>query len=93
MNDMAWLHNEALKNINPQKMEVINHLVKETSGKPIAQSIPYLMKANKELSKKDLEFTPDETALIMEILTRDMTVAEKEQVKKMQKLINSQLKK
>lgn len=93
MNDMSWLHNEALKNVNPQKMEVINQLVKDTDGKPIAQSIPHLMKANQELSKKGLSFTPEETALIMDILTRDMTAAEKEQVKKMQSLITSKLKK
>lgn len=93
MTDMSWLHNEALKNVNPQKMEVITQLVKDTDGKPIAQSIPHLMKANQELSKKGLSFTPEETGLIMDILTRDMTAAEKEHVKKMHSLINSKLKK
>lgn len=92
MQDMSWLHNPALKNIHPKKIEVITQLVKNTEGKPIAQSIPFLMQANKDLNKEGLAFNEEETALIMDILTRDMTISEKEHVKKMMGMVKQKLK-
>lgn len=92
MSDMSWIHNPALKNIHPKKMEIITNLVKNAEGKPVAQSIPYLMQANKMLQAEGLSFTEEETALIMDILTKDMTAAEKQQVAKMQQLIKSKIK-
>ncbi len=83
MQDMSWIHNPALKNIQPKKMMIITELIKNTDGKPIAQSIPFLMQANKELQKEGLQFTEDETTIIMDILTRDMSAAEKEKLSKM----------
>lgn len=92
MQDMSWLHNPALKDIHPKKIEVITQLVKNTEGKPIAQSIPFLMQANKELQKEGLAFNEEETALIMDILTRDMTAAEKQHVHKMIGMFKEKLK-
>lgn len=93
MQDMSWLHNPAFKNIHPKKLEVISQLIQSTNGKPIAQSIPFLMQANKQLQSEGLAFTPDESALIMDILTKDMSPAEKQQLAKMKSLIQSRMKK
>lgn len=93
MQDMSWIHNPALQNIPPKKMEVITSLIKNTEGKPIAQSIPFLMQANKDLQLEGLSFTSEETALIMDILTRDMSPSEKQQVNRMKGIIEKQLKK
>lgn len=93
MQDMSWIHNPALKNIDPKKLDIITSLIKNTSGKPIAQSIPFLMQANREVQKEGLSFTEDETSLIMDILTKDMSDAEKESINKMKGLINQRMKK
>lgn len=93
MQDMSWIHNPALQNIHPKKMSVITELVQNTEGKPIAQSIPFLMQANKDLQKEGLSFTEEESMLIMELLTRDLSSEEKERITRMKGIINQRMKK
>lgn len=90
MSDMTWIHNPELKRLSPRKMELVTKLVEESSGKTLTQSIPILMSINKTLQAEGLSFTDEESALIMDILTRDMTVKEKQQVEKMKQMILSQ---
>ncbi len=93
MQDMSWLHNPSLKNIHPKKMEIISELIEKVEGKPIMQTLPVLMQANKKLQAEGLSFTEDETGLIMDILTKDMTVQEKAQIEKMKGIIAMQMRK
>lgn len=92
MQDMSWIHNPALKDIHPKKLEIITQLIKNTDGKPIAQSLPFLMQANRDLQQEGLTFTEDETSLIMDILTRNMSASEKESIQKMKQLIHQKMK-
>ncbi|MEG1459201.1 MAG: hypothetical protein RSB37_00880 [Acetivibrio sp.] len=92
MEDLSWIHSPALKGIHPKKLEAMASLVKNTEGKPIAQSIPFLMQTNKHLQGEGLVFTEEETALIMDILTRDMSVSEKEQITRMKTLFRQKSK-
>ena len=87
MSDMSWIHNPELKRLSPRKMELVTKLVEESEGKTLSQSIPILMNINKTLQAEGLFFTDEESALIMDILTRDMTLKEKQQVEKMKQLI------
>lgn len=92
MADMSWIHNPELKRLSPRKMELVTTLVKETNGKTLSQSIPVLMNINKTLQSEGLSFTEEESALLMDILTRDMTLKEKQQVEKMKQMILAQTK-
>ena len=85
--------NPAYKNTHPKKLEVITLLIQTTDGKPIAQSLPFLMQANQMLQAEGLSFTEEESSLIMDILTKDMNPKEKEQFNKMKAFIMSQVKK
>ena len=87
MSDMSWIHNPELKRLSPRKMELVTKLVNESEGKTLSQSLPILMNINKTLQAEGLSFTEEESALIMDILTRDMTLKEKQQVEKMKQLI------
>lgn len=89
---MSWIHNPSIKDIHPRKLEIITELVKNADGKPITQSLPYLIQANKTLQQEGLMFTKEETGLIMDILTKDMSPKEKQQIEKMKSLINFQMK-
>lgn len=91
MQDMSWIHNPALQNIHPKKMSVITELVQKTEGKPIAQSLPFLMQANKDLQREGLSFTEEESTLIMDILTRDLSAEEKERIARMTSLIKQRM--
>lgn len=88
--DMSWIHNPELKSLSPRKMELVVQLVEESNGKTLPQSIPLLMKINKTLQAEGLSFTEAESALIMDILTRDMSAKEKAQVEAMKQMILAQ---
>ncbi len=92
MSQTSWLNNPALKDMHPLKLRVITELAENASGKPLSQTVPYLLKAQQTLKAAGLSFSPEESALLMEILTKDMTTEEKQQFERMKALIN-QLKK
>lgn len=91
MTDMSWIHNPELKRLSPRKMELVTKLVEETNGKTLSQSIPVLVSINKTLQAEGLSFTEEESALILDILTRDMTLKEKQQVEQMKQIIIKQI--
>jgi hypothetical protein len=91
MTDMTWIHNPELKKLSPRKRELITKLVEESTGKTLTQSIPVFMNINKTLQKEGLSLTAEEGALIMDILTRDMSQKEKQQVEQMKQMLLGQM--
>lgn len=92
MAQTPWLNNPIFKNMNPLKIQVITELAENASGKPLSQTVPYLLKAQQTLKAANLSFSAEESALLMEILTKDMTPEEKQQVERMKALINLHIK-
>lgn len=92
MEQNPWLNNPALKDMHPIKLQVMTDLAKDTAGKPLTQAVPYLLKAQQTLKAANLSFSAKESALLMEILTKDMTDSEKQQLERMKALISQQRK-
>jgi hypothetical protein len=92
MKDISWTENPLLKDIDPRKMEIITELITETKGKSVNMAMPALMKANNQLKSEGMSFTNEESALIMELLTKDMSPEEKIKLEKI-KLMLKKLKK
>ena len=83
MNQKPWLNHPALKTMHPVKLQVINELAENASGRPLIQAAPYLLKAQQTLKEAGLSFSSEESALLMEILTQDMTPTEKQQLERL----------
>ena len=92
MNQKPWLNHPALQTMHPVKLQVINELAENAAGKPLTQTAPYLLKAQKILKEAGLSFTPEESSLLMEILTKDMTPAEKQQIERLKSFLQQQKK-
>lgn len=89
MKDNTWINNPSLNNMNPRKKEILIDLMNEADGKSMHQCIPIILKANTKIKSAGLSFSKDESDLIMEILTVDMSPQEKaklESLKSMMKL-------
>ena len=87
MNQTPWNTHPALKNMHPLKIQVMNELAQNASGKPLSQTVPYLLRAQQTLNAANLSFSPEESGLLMEILTKDMSPQEKQQVERLKILI------
>lgn len=86
MENMSWLNDPALKNLEPAKKEVFIQIITESKGKPLNQSLPIILKAQATLKAQGLSFTKEETTSIMEILSRNLSpkeVAKVDAIKKM----------
>lgn len=77
MKNASWLEHPALKNINPIKLTILTELITEAEGIPLDKSLPLLLKTNAKLKAQNLAFTQEESALIMDLLTKDMSTADK----------------
>ena len=91
MEQQPWLNNPKLKNMHPLKIQIMTELSQNTVGKSLIQSAPYLLKAQQALKSAGLSFSDEESALLIEILTKDMSVEEKQQVERMKALINQHM--
>lgn len=92
MSEKSWLNHPAIKDMDPRKLAIILDLVKETEGMPLNKTLPCLMKANAKLKAQDLSFSKEETSLIMEILTSDMSPEEKLKVNSLKSMMESKMK-
>ena len=87
MADTSWTNNPKLKNIDPHKMMILMELMKEAEGKPMDKLVPLLINTNKKLQQQNLTFTKEESDVMIEILTKNMTPKEKAQFEMMKKMM------
>lgn len=87
MKDFAWMSHPAMKNIDARKMAILIELANESEGKPADKSLPLIMKANAQLKAMGLTFSNEEADLMVDILTKDMSPAEKQKVDMIKKMM------
>lgn len=68
------------QNLHPLKQQIIQELVQSSNNMPIEMMLPKIMGINKELSKRNLNFTKEESRLLIAILKEKMTPAERQKV-------------
>jgi predicted transglutaminase-like cysteine proteinase len=79
MADTSWMNNPKLKNIDPHKMAILLEIVKEAEGKSMEQLIPLLMSVNKRLQQQHMTITKDESDLMLDAITKNLSPKEKAQ--------------
>lgn len=88
MKDLSWANHPAMKNMDARKMRVIVNLLNEVEGQSIETSIPAIMKADQELKRQGLAFTPQEQSVLMDTITRDLSPAQKQKVEMVKAMMN-----
>ncbi len=87
MNPSIFEQYEVFKKMHPTKLEVMKELVEKMEGKPMKMAAPLLLEAANRLKKENLSFTPEESAVLIEILSKDMSPEEKAKVEMMKNVI------
>lgn len=86
-----WINHPAMKNIHPAKKQILLELSKNSKNATMDKLLPLMMNANTKLKSQGLNFSQQETDLITEILTANLSPAERqkfEMLKKMMPLMN-----
>lgn len=89
--DFSFLNHESLKNMNPKKVQILKELAEKTEGKADKEIAALLLETMKKMQKENLTFTKEESAVMMEILTRNMSPAERAKVDMMKKMMNKKM--
>jgi hypothetical protein len=86
MKDFTWINHPAMKNIDARKLALLVDLANESEGLAPDKALPMLIKANAKMKALGLNFTAEETDLIIEILTKDMAPADRQKVEIIKKM-------
>ncbi len=70
-------HNPKLKNIDPMKIKIIMEIQKKSKNRSIEELLPEIMKVNQELNRRNMSFTKDETAVLLDVIEENLSPAEK----------------
>lgn len=85
--DNSWTNNPKLRNVDPRKMAILLELMQKAEGKPMEQLIPLLIAANRRLQQQNMTFTKEESEVIIDVLTRNMSPRERAQFEMIKKLM------
>ena len=61
-------NNPRLQNISPLKLKIIKEIAEKSKGKTMEEMLPQIMKINKELQARNISFSKDETALLLDVI-------------------------
>jgi hypothetical protein len=87
MKDLEWINHPAMKNIDARKLAILVDLANEAEGKSADKALPLMIKANAKMKALGLTFTQDETDLLVTILTKDMSPADKQKLEVIKKML------
>lgn len=69
--------NPKLKNMHPTKLKIINEIRQQSRYHSAEEMLPQILQINQELKRRDLSFTKEESALLLEAMEESMSPAER----------------
>lgn len=84
-----WLEHPTLKKMDPRKRQILLNIQKQAAGKSLNQCLPLIMEANTTLQAQNLSFTPEESNIMMQMLTQDMSPQDMAKFEMMKSMMNN----
>lgn len=82
-----WSKNDALSNINPQKLELLQSFLSQGGHNSPNEMLSILMAASSASKKKGLQFTPEEIEQIIAVVRMGKPPAEQARIERMMRMI------
>jgi hypothetical protein len=83
-----WMKDPRIRDIAPEKLAVMTLLMEQAEQKTPEEFFPVLLKTSRSLEQAGMSFTNDEKNLLMDVLTKDMSPAQRQKLALIQSLIN-----
>ena len=90
MSETDWMNDPNLKNIDPEKLQMLMSMTEQTAGKKQNELLPFLMAAASQTKSKGMSFSSEETDAIIEVMKMGKSpeeVANIEKIRMMMKLM------
>ena len=75
-----FTNTKEFQKLHPLKKQIIEELYQNSKNTPLEQLLPKVIHTNKELGKRNLGFTKEESKLMIGILTANLTEEERTKV-------------
>lgn len=82
-----WKQNEAFRKMDPKKRAMVESLSDTLEGKQLTEALPVLTQWKKQMQQENMVFTPEENQLLTEILSSQLTPAQRKQFEYLKRLI------
>ena len=86
-----WINNPVLNNMDPAKKELFKLAASQVEGKSQNAMAPIMMSLITNANKKGIRFTPDEIALVLQVLKQGKTPAEQQNIDKTVGLVQTMM--
>ena len=87
--EQSFFEQEIVKKMHPEKVAVLKELDQASKGKNLKDAAPLIIQANQRLKSKNLAFSKEESELLIDILSQDMSMQEKTKLEMMKKMIKT----
>lgn len=87
MNSTNIIDNEAFRNIDPRKLKLLIEMFNQMNNTTVEQKMQTLFTYGYKMKQMGLQFTPQETKVIMNSLKENLTPAEKTKIETMEKIM------
>ncbi len=89
MGGNSWMEHPAYTDMDPAKKLIIEELISKSTGKGINETANLIMTSMALMRKKNVSFTKEEADLLLNVMMRDMSEAEKARLNMMKNMLAS----
>ncbi|MDD3253707.1 MAG: hypothetical protein PHV18_14245 [Lachnospiraceae bacterium] len=86
MNENDWRKDPRLAAMDPQKVTCLTDFAKRISGLPKNQILPAFLSMQQEARRLGIEFSDEETGLLVSVMTSGMSAGEKKRMEMLRTL-------
>ncbi|MCM1081937.1 MAG: hypothetical protein NC393_02145 [Clostridium sp.] len=77
-NDGAFENNPKLRGIDPLKLKIILEIKNKSKNKSMEELLPEIMKINQELNHRNMNFTKQESELLLDAIEESLSPSERQ---------------
>ncbi len=85
---MNFNSNPKLRNVDPVKLKIIMEIKEKSRTKSLDELLPEIMRINKELNRRNMNFTKEETELLMDAIEESLTPDERKKFNLIKEFMN-----
>ncbi len=86
----TWKQNKSFRGMDPKKQHMVELLAETLTDRKLTEALPLLMEWKGRMQRENIVFTPEENRLLTEILSAQLTPAQREQFEYLKHFIKPQ---
>lgn len=89
MANNSWMDSPILSDISEEKMEILTKIIEGGANMEPRQMLTYFMQESNRASQKGIYFSDNETDLILNVLTENMSPSEIRKINSIRRMVNT----